>query len=138
MACGKSTLINAIVGENVSKTSASGVACTQVVTSYAFLRDEDETTQDIHADNDFLTGADLKGLGRRHLHSLHCHCANGDVGEDDDGGPDQEEEQCTEQAKEESPTDQAIKWLRDIARLAKAPQNFRYERYYEQRRCLRS
>jgi hypothetical protein len=50
MAAEKYTLINAILGRKLCETGGGSAACTQVATSYNFLRDHDDTTPEIKAE----------------------------------------------------------------------------------------
>jgi hypothetical protein len=130
MATGKSTVINAVIGKAVCDTAATGSACTQVVTSYAYLDDEVEATEDVKSEVLFFTGAELRDLVRKHLHSLQLHYMEDDDDTEDDTDEPTDEEENNKAVKEESPAAQAITWFKDVAKLAGVPKTFRTDPYF--------
>jgi hypothetical protein len=129
MATGKSTVINAVLGKAVCHTAATGSACTQVVTSYAYLEDEEEGTEQIVSEVLFFTGAELRDLVRKHLHGLQWHYMEESEEAEEDADDIADQEENNESVKEESPADQAMTWFKNVAKLAGVKKTFRPDPY---------
>jgi vacuolar-type H+-ATPase subunit I/STV1 len=129
MATGKSTVINAVIGKAVCDTAATGSACTQVVTSYAYLEDELEATEDVKSEVLFFTGAELRDLVRKHLHGLQLHHMEENEETEEDPAESDDEEENSNAVKEESPAAQAMTWFKYVAKLAGMKKTFNADSY---------